>query len=371
MIFEYSEEQLAFRQVCSRFFAEKSCSQEVRRVMETDQGYDSEVWRQMGRQLGLQGISIPEKFGGLGGTYVDVAVVLEEMGRTVLCAPYLATVALAVNVLLHAGDEKAMSDYLPGIASGEIIATATLPISGEIDRAKPNQIHAALVDGSFRLSGFEPLVLDAHVADLVIVLADAPGGLSFFAVEAGARGMSTRLLKSADQTRKLVRVELFDTPARLIGTEGGAEAILNPILDIVALCIAAEQVGGAIRCLDMAVEYAKERIQFGRAIGSFQAIKHMCADILLEVESAKSACYYAAWAAENESSELPIVASLAKAYCSDTFLLAARNNIQIHGGIGYTWEVDCHLLLKRAMSGEVMFGTPYHHRALVAERLEI
>lgn len=371
MIFEFTEEQLAFRQICARFFAEKSSSPEVRRVMETDRGYDSGVWRQMGQQLGLQGILIPERFGGIGGTYVDLAIILEEMGRTIACVPFLATVGLAVNVLLHSGDEKAMRDYLPGIASGDIIATATLPISGEIEHAKSIQIQAALVGGSYRLNGFEPLVLDAHVADLVIVLANAPGGLSFFAVDVGAGGMSTRLLNTADQTRKLVSLELFETPARLIGHEGGAEAIISPILDIVSVCLAAEQVGGAERCLDMAVEYAKERIQFGRAIGSFQAIKHMCADLLLEVESAKSACYYAAWTAENESSELPVVASLAKAYCSDTYVLAAGNNIQIHGGIGYTWEVDCHLLFKRAKSGEAMFGTPHHHRAAVAERLGI
>jgi alkylation response protein AidB-like acyl-CoA dehydrogenase len=174
-----------------------------------------------------------------------------------------------------------------------------------------------------------------------------------------------------DQTRKQARLEFSSTPARLIGEEGGAAPAVRRTLDLAAVALAAEQVGGAQRCLDMAVDYAKTRIQFGRPIGSFQAIKHKCADMLLEVESAKSAAYYAGWAAAEDSDELPVVASLAKSYCSEAYFHAASENIQIHGGIGFTWEHDAHLYFKRAKSSELLLGDPSYHRELLAQRIGI
>jgi alkylation response protein AidB-like acyl-CoA dehydrogenase len=195
--------------------------------------------------------------------------------------------------------------------------------------------------------------------------------VSLFAVEGDASGLTRTPLSTMDQTRKQARLEFSGTPARLIGGEGAAAGALARTLDLAAVALAAEQVGGAQRCLDMSVEYAKTRIQFGRPIGSFQAIKHKCADMLLEVESAKSAAYYAGWAAAEDSDELPVVASLAKSYCSEAYFHAAAENIQIHGGIGFTWEHDAHLYFKRAKSSELLLGDPSYHRELLAQRIGI
>ncbi|HUD16153.1 MAG TPA: acyl-CoA dehydrogenase, partial [Acidimicrobiales bacterium] len=221
------------------------------------------------------------------------------------------------------------------------------------------------------LSGQKLYVLDGHAADLVLVAARTPAGVSVFAVERGAPGFTATSLTTMDQTRKQTRIEFSGTPARLVGEDGGAGPALSRTLDLAAVALAAEQVGGAQRCLDMAVDYAKTRIQFGRPIGSFQAIKHKCADMLLEVESAKSAAYYAGWAAAEDSDELPVVASLAKSYCSEAYFHAAAENIQIHGGIGFTWEHDAHLYFKRAKSSELLLGDPSYHRELLAQRIGI
>jgi alkylation response protein AidB-like acyl-CoA dehydrogenase len=214
-------------------------------------------------------------------------------------------------------------------------------------------------------------VLDGAIADLILVPAKTAGGISIFAVEGSASGLTRTNLSTMDQTRKQAKVEFSNTPARLIGTEGEGGAALGKTLDLAAVALAAEQVGGAQKCLEMAVEYAKVRVQFGRPIGSFQAIKHKCADMLLEVESAKSAAYYAMWAASELNDELPVVASLAKAYCSDAYFHAAAENIQIHGGIGFTWEHPAHLYFKRAKSSELLLGDPTYHRELLAQRIGI
>jgi alkylation response protein AidB-like acyl-CoA dehydrogenase len=232
-------------------------------------------------------------------------------------------------------------------------------------------LSAARSDGGWVLDGVKMFVLDGHVADLILVAAKAPKGLSLFAVQSDAEGLTSTPLKTMDLTRKQARIELAGVPARLVGEEGAAGAGLAKTLDLAAVALAAEQVGGAQRVLDMSVEYAKTRIQFGRPIGSFQAIKHKCADMLLEVESAKSAAYYAGWAAADDSDELPVAASLAKSYCSEAYFHAAAENIQIHGGIGFTWEHDAHLYFKRAKSSELLFGDPAYHREILAQRIGI
>ena len=214
-------------------------------------------------------------------------------------------------------------------------------------------------------------VLDGHTADLILVAARTSAGVSLFAVDGGASGLTRTALSTMDQTRKQAKVEFDNTPARLIGADGAGWNVLSTVLDLAAVALAAEQVGGAQKCLDMAVEYAKVRVQFGRPIGSFQAIKHKCADMLLEVESAKSAAYYAGWCAAEMNEELPSVASLAKAYCSEAYFHAAAENIQIHGGIGFTWEHPAHLYFKRAKSSELLFGDPTYHRELLAQRIGI
>ena len=371
MNFAFSEEQEELRRTVRAFLDQKSPEAEVRRLMDTEQGYDEAVWRQMGEQMGLQGLIVPEEFGGSGYSYVELIVVLEEMGRSLLCAPYFSTVALAGNALIHSGDDQAKKDLLPGIASGETIATlAFTEPSGKWDEAGITTPATKSGDG-WTISGTKMFVLDGHTADLIIVAARTSAGVSLFAVEGGASGLTRTALSTMDQTRKQAKLELSNTPARLIGTDGAGWNVLSTVLDLAAVALAAEQVGGAQRCLDMAVEYAKVRVQFGRPIGSFQAIKHKCADMLLEVESAKSAAYYAGWCAAEMNEELPSVASLAKAYCSEAYFHAAAENIQIHGGIGFTWEHPAHLYFKRAKSSELLFGDPTYHRELLAQRIGI
>jgi alkylation response protein AidB-like acyl-CoA dehydrogenase len=369
--FAFSEEQEELRRTVRSFLEQKSPESEVRRLMETTEGYDPSVWKQMGEQLGLQGLAIPEEFGGSGYSYVELGVVLEEMGRALLCAPYFSTVVLAANTLLHCGDESAQKEYLPGIASGETIATlAFTEPSGRWD-ADGIQMTASGSGDSWTLDGEKMFVIDGHTADLLLVAARTGAGISLFAVRADASGVTRTPLSTMDQTRKQAKVEFSGTPARLIGADGAGWDTLDRVLDLAAVGLAAEQVGGAQKCLEMSVEYAKVRVQFGRPIGSFQAIKHKCADMLLEVESAKSAAYYAMWAASELNDELPVVASLAKAYCSDAYFHAAAENIQIHGGIGFTWEHPAHLYFKRAKSSELLLGDPTYHRELLAQRIGI
>jgi alkylation response protein AidB-like acyl-CoA dehydrogenase len=371
MNFAFSDEQEELRTAVRRFLAEKSPETEVRRLMETTEGYDPAVWRQMADQLGLQSLTIPEEFGGSGFTYVELLVVLEEMGAALLCAPFFSSVALAANALLTSGDDEAKKSYLPGIASGETIATlAITEDNGKWDFGGIELAATKKGDG-WVLDGHKMFVIDGHVANLIIVAARTAAGVTLFAVAGDAPGLTRTALPTMDQTRKQARLEFSGTPATLIGTDGGAEAGLSKTLDLAAVALAAEQVGGAQHVLDASVEYAKTRIQFGRPIGSFQAIKHKCADMLLEVESAKSAAYYAAWAAAEDSDELPVVASLAKSYCSEAYFHSAAENIQIHGGIGFTWEHPAHLYFKRAKSSELLLGDPSYHRELLAQRIGI
>jgi alkylation response protein AidB-like acyl-CoA dehydrogenase len=369
--FAFSEEQEELRRTVRSFLEQKSPSAEVRRLMETTEGYDPDVWRQMGTQLGLQGLAIPEEYGGSGYTYIELIVVLEEMGRALLCAPYFSTVALAANAVLHSGDDSARKELLPGIASGDTIATvAFTEDSGRWDADGITMTAARSGDG-FTLDGHKMFVLDGHTANVIVVAARTDTGISLFTVPGDAKGLTRTPLSTMDQTRKQARLEFSGVPAKLLGTEGGGWDTLSRMLDLAAVALAAEQVGGAQKVLEMSVEYAKVRVQFGRPIGSFQAIKHKCADMLLEVESAKSAAYYAGWAAAELNDELPVVASLAKAYCSDAYFHAAAENIQIHGGIGFTWEHDAHLYFKRAKSSELLFGDPTYHRELLAQRIGI
>ena len=371
MNFAFSDEQEELRTAVRRFLAEKSPETEVRRLMDTTEGYDPAVWSQMADQLGLQSLTIPEEFGGSGFTYVELLVVLEEMGAALLCAPFFSSVALGANVLLTSGDDEAKKSYLPGIASGETIATlAITEDNGKWDFGGIELAATKKGDG-WVLDGHKMFVIDGHVANLIIVAARTAAGVTLFAVAGDAPGLTRTALPTMDQTRKQARLEFSGTPATLIGTDGGAEAGLSKTLDLAAVALAAEQVGGAQHVLDASVEYAKTRIQFGRPIGSFQAIKHKCADMLLEVESAKSAAYYAAWAAAEDSDELPVVASLAKSYCSEAYFHSAAENIQIHGGIGFTWEHPAHLYFKRAKSSELLLGDPSYHRELLAQRIGI
>ncbi len=371
MNFAFTEEQEELRKTVRQFLEAKSAETAVREQMETDAGFDAAVWSQMGEQMGLQGLIVPEEFGGSGYGYVELGIVLEEMGRSLLCAPFFSTVVLAANTLIHSGDAAAQAAHLPGIAAGTTIATlAFTEPSGKWDESGITTQASAAGDG-WTLNGTKMFVLDGHTASLIIVAARTGKGVSLFTVDGDASGLTRTALSTMDQTRKQAKLEFANTPATLIGTEGEGWTVLDRVLDLAAVGLAAEQVGGAQKVLEMAVEYAKVRVQFGRPIGSFQAIKHKCADMLLEVESAKSAAYYGMWCAAELNDELPSVASLAKAYCSEAYFHATAENIQIHGGIGFTWEHPAHLYFKRAKSSELLFGDPTYHRELLAQRIGI
>lgn len=363
----YGEDQEELRRFVRQFLEEKSSESAVRALMDTEEGYDDAVWRQMATQMGLQGIAIAERHGGGGFTFRELVLVFEEMGQALLCAPYFSTVVLGAGALHESGDEAACEEFLPAIASGDCVATLAFEEDGRRhDNASFET--AAVTDGDgWRLSGEKTYVLDGHTADVVLVAAHTPDGAGLFRCAGDAEGLERELLPTLDLTRKQARLAFGDTPAIAVGAPGDGAAILRRVLDLAAVALAAEQVGGTQRCLDMAVGYAKERMQFGRPIGSFQAIKHRCADMLLDAETARSAAYYAGWCAAVGDDDLPVAAAMAKSHCSDAFFRAAAENIQIHGGIGFTWEHPAHLYFKRAKSSQLMFGDPAHHRARLAD----
>src|SRR5580693_2716010 len=377
-----STEQRELRESVRRFLAERAPLTKVRDLMETADGTDPDVWRQASAQLGLPGIAVPEEYGGAGFSFAEQAIVLEELGAALFTGPYLASAVLAAAALLASDDTETMKDLLPGIAAGETVATlAFTEDGGSWDPASirlaatrnATTRNAATKDttSGWRLDGHKSFVLDGHSADLILAVAatETDGKLSLFAVTGTANGLTRQALPTLDQTRKLARLSFNHTPARLVGEPGAARAVLDHTLDVAAVALAAEQLGGAQRALDMAVAYAKVRQQFGRPIGSFQAIKHRCADLLLEVESLRSAVGYAAAAVSGSSSELAVLAPLVKAYASDTYFHVAAANIQIHGGIGFTWEHDAHLYLKRAKASELFLGDGSYHRERLATRI--
>ncbi|MDH3500103.1 MAG: acyl-CoA/acyl-ACP dehydrogenase [Acidimicrobiia bacterium] len=377
MDFAFNEEQDLLRETARRFLAERAPSERVRQAMDTDAGYDEDLWAEIGAQ-GWQAMAIPETYGGAGYSFLDQVVLMEEMGRALLPVPYLASVILAANVLLLAGSDEQKESYLPGIASGEQIWTVALTeASGRWD-ATGIETRGAVEGDTITISGTKRFVLDGHIADHLIVAvrtgpaSDPSAGISLVIVPAGLEGIERRKLDAMDQTRTLADVVFNGArvpSANVIGTQGGAWPAIAHVLDLAGVALAAEQVGGAQKCLEMAVEYAKVRTQFGRPIGSFQAIKHKCADMLVQVESAKSAAYYAGWATSEQNEEFPLVAPLAKSYCSEAYFFCAAENIQIHGGIGFTWEHDAHLYFKRAKSSELLFGDPAYHRSRLGDRL--
>ena len=383
MQFTFSDEQEEFRLIVRRFMDDKSPRTEVRKLMDSEQGYDAAVWQQLSEGLGLPGIHIPEAYGGQGFGFVELCIVLEEMGRALLCAPFFSATALAATAIIHAGTEEQKLALLPGIASGQTLATLAfseanrdwLPGNTETSATPTGDNNSGKSGDNYLLNGEKSYVVDGHIAELLIVVARTPGttgdeGLSLFTVPSDAAGLKRRLLKSLDPTRKLAHIHFKQTPATLLGELNAGDSTLPHILDLAAVALASEMIGGAQMMLHSALEYAQLRMQFGRLIGSFQAIKHKCADMLLDVELAKSTAYYAAAAAADNAPDLPAVASLSKAYASDTYMKSAAECLQIHGGIGFTWENDTHLYFKRAKSSEVFLGDPNYHRDQVVLRWE-
>jgi alkylation response protein AidB-like acyl-CoA dehydrogenase len=360
-----TEDHKALRDSVRAFFSARSTEADVRRLMGTEPGYDAATWSAMGKELGIQGLAIPEEFGGTGATAVELAVVFEEAGRALLCAPLLSTVALAATLLLQSGDEQARERYLPAIAAGDLVATvAVTEDSGTCGEGEVRVGATPHADG-WALSGVKSFVPDGAAAQLILVVARAEDGIGVFAVDAAAPGLARQSLPALDQTRPLARLEFSGTPATRI--DGADWALVRATLDQATALLAAEQVGVAERLLEMSVDYAKVRHQFGRPIGSFQAIKHKCADMLVSVEKARAAAYHAIEASAEDPAALPMAAALAGAFCGPAATAVANATIQVHGGIGFTWEHPVHLYLKRAKAAERLFGGPHHHRAIIAE----
>jgi alkylation response protein AidB-like acyl-CoA dehydrogenase len=376
MQFSFTSEQEEFRSVLRRFLEEKSPPIVVRRLMETEAGWERDSWRELNQLLGLTAVHIPEAYGGQGFGFIELGMVLEEMGRALLCAPYFASTALAATGIMNVATEAQKRALLPDIAAGDTVATlAFAEPNGRWD-ATGIETTAAAGEGRFRLDGVKSFVLDGHTADLIIVLARRPGstgddGLSFFAVTGDSPGLARRALKVMDETRKQARLEFRSVEAELLGEEGGGAVPFAKTLTQAAVCLANEMVGGAERLRQSALDYANLRVQFGRAIASFQSMKHKQADMLVDVELARSAAYHAAAAADDDDADLPALASLAKACASDAYVQTAIHTIQIHGGIGFTWDNDTHLWFKRAKSSEVFLGDPTYHRELMMRAWDV
>jgi len=379
MNFGFSDEQELLRATARKFLENECTSAFVRQRMEEAAGVTDEFWTKLAEQ-GWLGLVYPEQYGGSGLGFVDLTVLMEEMGRVVMPGPYLSTVLLGGLTILESGSAEQKAAWLPRIAGGQAKAAlawtepnARWDAAGVTAGAKP-------LGSDWVLNGTKLFVLDAHLADVLVVVArtgdgkQPEQGVSLFLVPKGTAGLEVKLLPTMDQTRKLCEVSLHDVRvpgAALLGPRDGGWAPLSRVIDRATVALCAEMSGGAQRVLDMTVEYAKVRVAFGRPIGSYQGVKHKAADMLVDVENAKSLTYYAAWAVDENVPEAPLAASMAKAYCSDAFRKAAGTGIQLHGGIGFTWEHDLHLYFKRAKSSEFTFGDATYHRERVAQLINL
>lgn len=355
------EELDALRSATRTAMAGLSTPADVRRAMAGEPGWDARVWSRLSGELGLPGLMLPERLGGVGLTLVELATVFEETGAALLCAPFFATAGLAVPLLQALGDD-ALAEYAGGIAAGTRTATVACPGDGD-------ELRVERASDGWRLNGTRRHVVDGATADLVLVPAVAPDGLGVFAVVRPAAGLTAERLVSLDQTRRLAHLHLDGTPAARLGP-ADASAALAAARPVWATLLAAEQVGGAQRCLDLTAEYARTRIQFSRPIGSFQAVKQRLAEMLIQVESARSAVSAAAQAQTGGDAEFPAVASMAALTAMEAFAWVSAQTIQLHGGIGFTWEHDAHLYFKRARSGQHLLETAAAHVAAIAAYLE-
>jgi len=378
MDFGFSEEQGMLRKLAHDFLAKEAPMPTVRRMMEDDLGYSVETWRKMS-ELGWMGLIFPQELGGTGLCILDLVVVLEAMGRALMPGPFFSTVMLGGSSLLEGGNDAQKTRYLTPLIAGELKATLAVAEAGGAWDAAAVTATATADAGGFLLNGIKRFVPDAHVADLILVAARTEPskggeGVSLFAVDVPKDGVTVTTLETLDQTRKLCDVKLDQVrvgPDSLLGPRGAGSAILQRVLDRAKVALCAEMCGGAERVLEMSVEYAKVRVQFDRPIGSFQAIQHKCANMLSLVESAKAATYYGAWAVSNDVPEASLAAAMAKSYASDAYRVVTGEAIQIHGGIGFTWEHDLQLYFRRAKASELTFGDGTFHRARVAELIDL
>jgi alkylation response protein AidB-like acyl-CoA dehydrogenase len=378
MDFGFNQEQELLRNTARKFLENECTSEFVRARMAEPAGVTDAFWTKLAEQ-GWTGLVYPEEFGGTGLSFVDLTVLMEEMGRAVMPGPFFSTLLGGLTVL-EAGSAAQKKEWLTKIAGGEAKAALAFTEPNARWDAAAVAVTAREAGGKYMLSGTKLFVLDAHVADVIVVVARTreskrpEEGLSLFLVPKGARGLTVKLLPTMDQTRKLCEVKFGDVVVgaeALLGPRDGAWAPLARVLDRATVALCAEMCGGAQRVLDMTTEYAKIRVAFGKPIGSYQGVKHRAADMLVESENAKSLTYYAAWAVDENVPEAPLAASMAKAYASDAFRRIAGAGIQLHGGIGFTWEHDLHLYFKRAKSSEFTFGDATYHRERVAQLINL
>ncbi len=373
MNFGFSEEQELLRNSAREFLAKELPMSAVRELMDDPRGFKPAAYAKMA-ELGWLGLLLPEEYGGAGLTLVDEIVIAEELGRALTPSPFFASFQGALAIL-HGGTETQKKEFLPAIAAGRKIAS--FAITEDSGNENPDELatRAEKQGAGFALTGTKLFVPDAQNADVIVVAARAGGpgeaGIALFTVERGAPGMTITPLLSMDQTRRIAEVKFASTPAQLLGAPESGWATWRTVRNHALVHLAAEALGGAQKVLEDSVKYAKERVQFGKPIGVNQAIKHKCADMLIQVESSKSITYYAAWAVAEKTAEAELAASMAKAYTSDAYRATSAENIQIHGGVGFTWEYDCHLYFKRAKAIEVTYGDPSEHRERVAQLLKL
>ena len=365
----FTPEHEALRAATRDLLARHGSEQAVRAAMEADSGYDPELWRRMA-EVGLPALAVPEEFGGAGGGIVELAVVMEEMGQALYCGPFLSSAVMAATALA-ALDDPVARKYLPDICGGSLLAT----VADVGLLAGDGQSPAVVADGNrtVRLDGRIGYVPDGHIADLFVVTALDEGQPGLYLVDRRSAGVTATLLPTMDLTRKMAAVEFSGAEAQRLGTPEDAGPVLARVRHLAAIALAAEQVGGAQRMMELAVAYAKTRVQFGRTIGSFQAVKHRCAEMAVDVEAARSAAYHAVATAADEpaGNALAIAACIAHSYCSEAFTRVTADCIQVHGGIGFTWEHPAHLYYRRAKSSELLFGSPAAHRRTLAALLHL
>jgi alkylation response protein AidB-like acyl-CoA dehydrogenase len=374
MQFAFTEEQDLIRDTARVFFEENATSERVRAAIASDAGYDADVWRQMSADMGWAGIALDERHGGAGLGWVELCILLQEQGRCLLPSPFFVTVALAAPIIERAGTPAQRKDLLGRLAAGEL--TIACALTGTDGRPGCEGIAAELArraDG-FVLDGVADFVIHGHTADLLLIAARDPGshgdtGVSLIALPRASAGVSIERRVMLDLTRPMSRAS-FERVAigreQVLGDARSAGPALEHALQLARIALAAESLGGAERVLEMTTQHAKDRIQFGRPIGSFQAVKHRLADMMVMVEAAKSAAWYAACVADERPEELAEAAAIAKAWCSDAFFECAASAIQLHGGIGYTWEHDAHLYFKRARASSTLLGSPAWQRERLA-----
>lgn len=378
MDFELGEEQVMLK-TSARDFLENECPKKlVRDMIEDDKGYSPELWKKMA-ELGWQGLLFPEKYGGSDMSFLDLSVLLEEMGRALVPGPFVPTVVLAGRAISAAGSEEQKQEFLPGIAGGDTIMTLALTEASGGVEASDVTVKATPAGDNFTINGTKVFVPDAHVADYLICVTrtrdsdNKEDGVTLFLVNAKSNGISIEVLKTmtGEKLCEVVFNNVTVPRKNILGEMDKGWSVVQGILQEATIAECAWMAGGARWVLETTLDYSRERIQFGVPIGSFQAIQHKCADMAVEVEGATSLVYYAAWTVAENDPGAPIATHVAKAWCSDTYKHVTFDGVQIHGGIGFTWDHDMHLYLKRAKAAEVAYGDSNYHREKVAQLLNM